>query len=70
MNNSDIEINESSIERLRKRIIIKENVNLKSKALNDQEMIKWIKRQIEEEVQTLINQGKNEQITDNNSSKK
>lgn len=69
MNNSDIEINEHSIERLRKRIIIKENTNLKTRELNDQDMIKWIKRQIEEEVQSLINQDKNKQITGNNSSK-
>ena len=51
MSELQIEIDEKIVERLKKKIIIKENMNLKKREKNDQEMIKWIKTTIEEEVQ-------------------
>ena len=50
MSELQIEIDEEIVERLKKKIILKENLNLKKREKNDQEMIKWIKTTIEEEV--------------------
>lgn len=50
MSELQIEIDEKIVERLKQKIIIKENLNLKKREKNDQEMIKWIKTTIEEEV--------------------
>lgn len=45
------EIDERVLNRLKNKIVIKENDNLKTKEKSPQEMIKWIKKQIEEEIQ-------------------
>lgn len=59
MSNTDIEVDESIVKRLKTKIIINENKNLKTKEKNEQEMINWIKRQIEDEVQSLVNKDNN-----------
>ena len=59
MSNTDIEVDESIVKRLKTKIIIYENKNLKTKEKNEQEMINWIKRQIEDEVQSLVNKDNN-----------
>ena len=46
-----IEINEKAVERLKRKIILQENQNLKTRAMTDQQMVAWIKEQIEEEAQ-------------------
>lgn len=51
-----IKINEKAIERLKQKIIIRENQNLKTRSMNDQQMVAWIKKQIEEEAQCYLNQ--------------
>lgn len=51
-----IEIDENAINRLINKIIIKENMNLKTKTMGDQQMIDWIKKAIEEEAQCYSNQ--------------
>ena len=56
MSDSNIEIDEKIVERLKRNIIIRENINLKTREKNDVEMVKWIKRKIEEEVQCCLNQ--------------
>lgn len=53
---SDIRIDDKSIERLKRKIIIQENSNLKTRERSDSQMIAWIKKQIEEEVQCCLNQ--------------
>ena len=55
MSDSSIKIDEKIIERLKKSIIIRENINLKTREKSDQEMVKWIKSKIEEEVQCYLN---------------
>ena len=50
------EIDKKIIERLKGNIIIKENMNLKTRTMNDQQMVSWIKKKIEEEVQCYLNQ--------------
>lgn len=56
MSDSNIEINEQIIERLKKKIVIQENTNLKTRDKSDQDMVKWIKSKIEEEVKCYLNQ--------------
>ena len=56
MENREIEINEKSIERLKKKIIIAENNNLKTKNKSDKAMIDDIKKMIEEETKCYSNQ--------------
>ena len=56
MNNNYIKIDDKAIERLKRVIIIRENMNLKTREKNDQEMVKWIKSKIEEEVKCCLNQ--------------
>lgn len=52
---NEIEIDEKIIRRLERNIIIKENNNLKTREKSDTQMINWIKKQIEEEVQCYLN---------------
>lgn len=56
MSEQGIPIDEKAIERLKRNIIIRENINLKTRDKSDQEMVKWIKSKIEEEVQCCLNQ--------------
>lgn len=56
MSDSNVDIDEKIVERLKRKIIIRENTNLKTRDKSDQEMVKWIKSQIEEEVQCYLNQ--------------
>ena len=49
-------LNQKAIERLKKKIIIAENRNLKTKNKGDAEMVKDIKKWIEEEVKCCYNQ--------------
>ena len=42
-------------ERLKRKIILQENQNLKTRAMTDQQMVAWIKKQIEEEAQCYSN---------------
>lgn len=49
-------VDSKAIERLKRSIIIKENMNLKKRTMNDSQMVAWIKRKIEEEVQCYFNQ--------------
>lgn len=48
---NEIELDEEKAQRLLSRIIIKEKSNIKTKEFNDLEMVKKIKKMIEEEVQ-------------------
>lgn len=52
----EIEVNEKAVERLKRKIILQESQNLKTREKTDQQMIAWIKKQIEEEVQCYSNQ--------------
>ena len=52
----EIKVNEKAIERLKRRIILQENQNLKTRTMTDQQMVDWIKKQIEEEAQCYSNQ--------------
>lgn len=52
---NEIEINQAIIKRLQTKIVIKENQNLKTKAMSDQQMVKWIKDKIEEELKCYLN---------------
>ena len=56
MENTEIKVNERAIERLEKKIILQENQNLKTREKSDQQMVAWIKKQIEEEAQCYLNQ--------------
>ena len=49
--NGEIQVDSKAIERLKRSIIIKENMNLKTRTMNDSQMVAWIKKKIEEEVQ-------------------
>lgn len=55
MSGKEITIDRKIVERLKNKIIIKENMNLKTREKNDQEMVRWIKSKIEEEVQCCLN---------------
>lgn len=46
-----IDIDLKKVDRLLKRIILMEKMNLRAKQLNDAEMVKKIKKAIEEEVE-------------------
>lgn len=54
-NMNDINIDEKIVERLKRKIILKENQNLKTRSISDPRMVEWIKKQIEEEVQCCLN---------------
>ena len=53
---NEIQVNERAIERLKMRIIVQENKNLKTKETTDSQMVAWFKKQIEEEVKCYSNQ--------------
>lgn len=52
----EIKVNEKAVERLKRKIILQESQNLKTREKTDQQMVAWIKKQIEEEVQYCSNQ--------------
>ena len=52
----EIKIYEKAVERLKRKIILQESQNLKTREKTDQQMVAWIKKQIEEEVQCYSNQ--------------
>lgn len=52
----EVQIDKAVVERLKRKIIIKENMNLKTRELNDSRMVNWIKDSIEEEVKCCLNQ--------------
>jgi len=52
----EILVDNKAVERLKRSIIIKENMNLKTRTMNDSQMVAWIKKKIEEEVQCYLNQ--------------
>jgi hypothetical protein len=54
-NMEEIKVNEQAVERLKRKIILQENQNLKTRTMTDQQMVAWIKKQIEEEVQCYLN---------------
>ena len=56
MSYTNIDIDEKIVERLKRNIIIRENINLKTREKSDADMVKWIKSKIEEEVQCCLNQ--------------
>lgn len=49
MEQSGINVDRKSIERLKRKIILQESLNLKTREKSDQQMVEWIKKQIEEE---------------------
>ena len=51
----EIKIDDKAVERLKRKIIIQENMNLKTRQMSDQQMVAWIKKQIEEEAQCYFN---------------
>ncbi|MCH3972830.1 MAG: hypothetical protein LKE53_08750 [Oscillospiraceae bacterium] len=52
----EIHVDDKAVERLKRAIIIKENMNLKTRTMSDTQMVTWIKKKIEEEVQCCLNQ--------------
>ena len=46
MEKAEITINDKAIERLKRKIILQENQNLKTREKSDQQMVAWIKKQI------------------------
>ena len=54
--NGEIQVNSKVVERLKRSIIIKENMNLKTRTMNDSQMVAGIKKKSEEEVQCYLNQ--------------
>ena len=51
----ELKIDDKAVERLKRKIIIKENMNLKTRQLSDQQMVSWIKKKIEEEAKCYFN---------------
>ena len=51
-----IKVNEKAVERLKRKIILQENQNLKTRTMTDQQMVAWITQKIEEEAQCHSNQ--------------
>ena len=56
MSDSEKKLDGIVIERIKRKVIIKENENLRTRAKNDTQMVNWIKKVIEEEVQCYLNQ--------------
>ncbi len=56
MSTDEIKVSSKAVERLKRKIILQENQNLKTRVMNDQQMVAWIKKQIEEEAQCYSNQ--------------
>lgn len=54
--NSELNIDEKRFERLKMRIILEENQNLRNKNKNNSKMIKHIQNLIEEEVKCCLKQ--------------
>ena len=54
--NGEFQVDSKAIERLKRSIITMENVNLKKRNMNDSQMVAWIKKKIEEDVQCYLNQ--------------
>ncbi len=50
------QVDPKTVERLKRKIIIKENTNLRTRELSDGGMVTWIKKTIEEDVQCYLNQ--------------
>lgn len=50
------EIDEGLVQKIERKIIVKESSNIKSKKLNDQEMVKLIRKLIEEAVDLNVTQ--------------
>ena len=44
--NGEIQVDSKAIERLKRSIIIKENMNLKTRTMNDSQMVAWIKKRL------------------------
>lgn len=55
MTMEEIKIDDKAVERLKRRIIIQENMNLKTRQMSDSQMVSWIKKEIEEEAQCYFN---------------
>ncbi len=55
MTMEEIKIDDKAVERLKRRIIIQENMNLKTRQMSDSQMVSWIKKKIEEEAQCYFN---------------
>jgi hypothetical protein len=53
---SEFVVDEKVIERLKRKIVIAENSNLRTKNKTDAQMVKDIKKWIEEEVKCCLNQ--------------
>ena len=51
----EIKIDDKAVERLKRKIILQENMNLKTKTMSDPQMVTWIKEKIEEEAQCYFN---------------
>lgn len=51
----EIKIDDKAVERLKRKIIIQENMNLKTRQMSDLQMVNWIKKKIEEEAQCYFN---------------
>ena len=51
-----IKIDDAVIERLKRKIIVQEGINLKKHEKNDQQMVAWINKKLEEEAQCCLNQ--------------
>ena len=50
-----IKVDDKAVERLKRKIIIQENMDLKTRTMSDQQMVSWIKKKIEEEAQCYFN---------------
>ena len=53
--NGELQVDSKVVERLKRSIIIKENMNLKTRQMSDPQMVSWIKKKIEEEAQCYFN---------------
>lgn len=51
----EIKIDDKAVERLKRKIIIQENINLKTRQMSETQMVNWIKKKIEEEAQCYFN---------------
>ncbi len=56
MSTQEIEVNEKAVKRLKNKIVIAENNNLKTKNKSDRTMVDDIKKWIEEEAKCYSNQ--------------
>ena len=56
MEETKVVVNKEAVERLKRKLIIQENINLKTRMMSDQQIVTWIKKKIEEEAQCYLNQ--------------